>query len=162
MQALIITFLCPAITILLLIRYQHIHFDWSGDLELDGTRKFHIVAVPRIGGIGIYLAIVILVLVNAIQGNQHWQPLLLLLIAGLPAFLGGLIEDITKKVNLWLKLASCAISALIAGYIFQFWIFDVSIAPINWMLTFYPIAIIFTCFAIAGIANAYIQITCKV
>jgi UDP-GlcNAc:undecaprenyl-phosphate GlcNAc-1-phosphate transferase len=155
MQALIITFLCSAIIILLLIRYQHIHFDWSGDLELDGPQKFHIVAVPRIGGIGIYLAIVILVLVNAIQGNQHWQPLLLLLIAGLPAFLSGLIEDITKKVNLWLRLASCAISALIAGYIFQFWIFDVSIVPINWVLSFYPIAIIFTCFAIAGLANAY-------
>jgi UDP-N-acetylmuramyl pentapeptide phosphotransferase/UDP-N-acetylglucosamine-1-phosphate transferase len=155
MQALIITFLSSAIIILLLIRYQHVHFNWSGDSELNGPQKFHLVAVPRIGGIGIFLAIAALTLINAFQGNQYWQPLSLLLIAGLPAFLSGLVEDVTKKVNLWLRLSSCAASALIAGYFFQFWILDVRITQINLILSIYPFAIVFTCFAIAGLSNAY-------
>jgi UDP-GlcNAc:undecaprenyl-phosphate GlcNAc-1-phosphate transferase len=154
-QALIITFLTSALIILLLIRYQHIHSEWSNDSNLDGPQKFHTDIVPRIGGVGIYLALFALLFVNYLQGNSNWEYLGLLLISGLPAFVGGLSEDLTKKVKPLFRLTLTLSSALIAGYLFNFWVDDIRFEPANLLLSYLPLSIFFTCIAIAGLANAY-------
>jgi UDP-GlcNAc:undecaprenyl-phosphate/decaprenyl-phosphate GlcNAc-1-phosphate transferase len=154
-QALITTFLSSALIILLLIRYQHIHSEWSHDSKLDGPQKFHKVEVPRIGGVGLYLAILALLLINYLQQNSNWKYVGLLLISGLPAFTGGLSEDLTKKVKPIFRLLLTLSSAFLAGYFFDFWVSDIGFEPINFLLAYLPCSILFTCIAIAGLSNAY-------
>lgn len=155
MQSLITTFLSSALIILLLIRYQHIHSKWSNDSKLDGPQKFHLLIVPRIGGIGLYLSILTLLITNYLQNNMGWKYLGLLLISGLAAFLGGLFEDLTKKIIPIIRLSLTLTSALLAGYFFDFWINDLKYEPLNLILSYLPCSILFTCIAIAGLSNSY-------
>lgn len=155
MQALIITFLSSLTLILMLIKYDYIHSKWSNDSKLDGPQKFHKIAVPRVGGIGLFLSIAILTVINYLQTNSNWVPLSLLLLSGFFAFFSGLLEDLTKKIGPLFRFSGTIVSALMAGYFFQFWITDISFNPLNHFLTIPLISITFTCIAISGLANAY-------
>jgi UDP-N-acetylmuramyl pentapeptide phosphotransferase/UDP-N-acetylglucosamine-1-phosphate transferase len=59
MKLLVLAFFVSLISTLALVRYKHLHEKMSNDHDLSGSQKFHTHAVPRIGGIGIYLALVI-------------------------------------------------------------------------------------------------------
>lgn len=52
-------FFVSLISTLALIRYQHLFEKISSDHDLLGPQKFHAHAIPRVGGIGIYLALMI-------------------------------------------------------------------------------------------------------
>ena len=43
---------------LLVIRSSERHQHLSADHDLDGPQKFHSLAVPRIGGVGVFMALV--------------------------------------------------------------------------------------------------------
>jgi UDP-N-acetylmuramyl pentapeptide phosphotransferase/UDP-N-acetylglucosamine-1-phosphate transferase len=74
--------------------------------------------------------------------------------AALPAFLAGLLEDLTKRVGagprLLATLAAGAVFVLISGYA----ITKVDLPGVDWLLAFPAFAFVFTAFAIGGVANA--------
>lgn len=59
MNFLILAFLISFLATLLLLRYKHLHEKITNDYELSGPQKFHTQAVPRIGGVSIFLSIAI-------------------------------------------------------------------------------------------------------
>jgi UDP-GlcNAc:undecaprenyl-phosphate/decaprenyl-phosphate GlcNAc-1-phosphate transferase len=112
MEYLILAFFAAYWLTLALIRYQHLHEKISSDHDLSGPQKFHTHAVPRIGGIGIFLAITFTGLVTLLFFKLDQGLLLLQLMAcALPAFLIGLLEDVTKKIGVKTRLAATACSA---------------------------------------------------
>uniref|UniRef100_B1XTG4 Glycosyl transferase family 4 n=1 Tax=Polynucleobacter necessarius subsp. necessarius (strain STIR1) TaxID=452638 RepID=B1XTG4_POLNS len=156
MSALAISFLISFLVILLLVRYNHLHSHFSADSDLGGIQKFHTVAVPRVGGIGIILGASIALLVRYFQSPEVGVFGLLLVLSSLPAFLSGLAEDVTKRVGVKTRLLLTMGSAGLAGYFLNSWLSTLQIIGIDNLMLSYPlIAIVITCIAVGGVSNAF-------
>jgi UDP-N-acetylmuramyl pentapeptide phosphotransferase/UDP-N-acetylglucosamine-1-phosphate transferase len=156
MSVLVLSFLVSLLVTLWVVRYSHLHAHLTADSDLSGVQKFHVVAVPRVGGVGIFLGILLALSVRYFQNAEVGTFGLLLVVASLPAFLSGLVEDLTKKVGVRARLLATAASAGLAGYLLNAWLSSVQILGIdNLMLACPFIAIGITCFAVAGVANAF-------
>ena len=60
------------------------------DHDLSGPQKFHVVPVPRVGGIGIFVGVVVAVAALWIRQPARGVPARLLRLCALPAFAAGL------------------------------------------------------------------------
>lgn len=132
---------------------------WHGKLTMDtsqGLQKFHTAPTPRIAGVGIFLGI--LLALFWISENPKYQEsttiLSAIVIAGLPAFSFGLLEDVTKKVSVKVRLFATMASGVLGWWITGISLTSVDIWGIDWLLGFTIISVIFTAFAVGGIANA--------
>ncbi len=140
----------------LIVRTSHLHGYITSDYNLGGVQKFHLIPVPRIGGISLIIGLTGAFGFYYLQNQITGKTLLLLLLSAMPAFFMGFIEDLTKKVGVKSRLFATATSAFIAGHFLESWIFSVQIFGIDNLMEIYPwVAIIFTCFAVAGVANAF-------
>lgn len=59
MNTILISFIVSFIATLLIIRFDHLHAHLSGDHDTGGVQKFHVHSVPRIGGVGIMIAVLV-------------------------------------------------------------------------------------------------------
>jgi len=156
MSVLALSFLVSLLTTLWVVRYSHLHARFTADSDLSGVQKFHTVAVPRVGGLGILLGILLALSIRYFQNTEVGTFGLLLFAAGLPAFLSGLVEDLTKKVGVRLRLFATIASAGLAGLFLNAWLSSVQILGIDSLMLSYPLlAIAITCFAVGGVANAF-------
>ena len=127
---------------------------WHGALSMDaneGIQKFHSTPTPRIGG----LAIVAALWVAWLNAPVELKSLIgLFLLAGLPAFIFGLAEDITKKVSVLQRLLATMASGLLAWWLTDYSLTRVDVWGIDYLLTFTMVSILFTSFAVGGVANS--------
>lgn len=130
---------------------------WHGRLTLDsdmaGAQKFHKVPVPRIGGIALFTGLLIGVTAMATNSPDNTVPLLLL-VASLPAFAAGLLEDVTKRMSVSVRLLATFISAALAAWLVDAQLTRLDTIGLDSLMTLAPVAVIFTCFAVGGVANA--------
>ena len=139
----------------LLVKYDNMHAHLSHDHITDSPQKLHAQPTPRIGGLilvtGLLSAGAVMLFTEVFPLRREFM---ILLLAGSPAFLGGLVEDLTKKVavidRLLLTMLSGAIAAWMLGAVLHRLDAPGGDLAIRWM----PFAVIFTCFAVSGIANA--------
>lgn len=147
-------FIVSLVVTLLLVRYRRLHAAYTADTDLLGVQKFHALAVPRVGGIAVVLAMTFVCAIAAFRDREVVSALTLLIITSMPVFLGGLAEDISKKVRARVRLSL----ALASGAIAYLWlgaaVTHVGIIGLDWVLQFSLVSFIFTIFAIAGAANA--------
>jgi UDP-N-acetylmuramyl pentapeptide phosphotransferase/UDP-N-acetylglucosamine-1-phosphate transferase len=155
MSAVLIALFVSLIGCLLIIRFQHLHKHVTGDTDLTGVQKFHTKAVPRIGGLPIFIAIGCALIPRWTNDLNVASFATLLLVSALPCFLTGLLEDLTKKIGAKERLAATMVSAAIAGWFLDAWLTNVQIFGIDWILSIPIISMIFTCFCIAGVANSF-------
>lgn len=127
---------------------------WHGALSMDhidGVQKFHTKPTPRIGGIPIVLGLV----AAWVKAPQDVKDLLItVLFAGVPAFLFGLAEDITKRVGVTQRLIATIASGLLAWWFSGYSISRVDIWGVDWLLQFTLASVLFTAFAVGGVANS--------
>lgn len=156
MSALAVSFLATLLITLWVIRSGHLHSKFSADSDTTAIQKFHSHVVPRIGGLGILIGLLISLLVRRFENEAVGNFGLLLIASSLPAFLFGFLEDITKKIGVKVRLIACFIAAAIAGHLLSGWLTSVQILGIDNLMLAYPaLAISVTCFAVAGVANAF-------
>lgn len=127
---------------------------WHGVLtvdSMDGIQKFHTDPTPRIGGVSIVIGLGV-----AWERAPFDIQILLttILFAGLPAFLFGLAEDITKRVGVSQRLLATMASGLMAWCISGYSVTRVDIWGVDWLLGFTVVSVIFTAFAVGGVANS--------
>lgn len=130
----------------------------AGSLALDhdvsGPQKFHAHAVPRVGGVGIFAGMLAGVALLSWLGAA-FEPLALLLLAcSLPAFVAGLVEDLTKRVSPAQRLLATAVSAALAFWVLDAQITRSDIPGLDWLLAISAGAFVATLLAVAGIANS--------
>ncbi|MGU7783026.1 MraY family glycosyltransferase [Burkholderia sp. PU8-34] len=155
MHNLIVAFLCSLSITLLIIRYASMNERFAGgDTDTTGVQKFHARPVPRIGGVGILIGIV----VSAVWLHfTYWSisnTILLLVACSAPAFASGLCEDLTKRVSPRARLV-CTMLAAALGY----WVLDIAVTRVSvpWLdlaLSYVAVSFVITIFATAGLANA--------
>lgn len=127
---------------------------WHGRFSMDGTagvQKAHTVPTPRIGG----TAIVAGMAAAWAWAEPEVQTLLApLLLASVPAFAAGLLEDLTKKVGVTARLLATMVSGLVACWLTGVALNRVDVWLADDLLAYAPAAVLFTAFAAAGVANA--------
>lgn len=155
MSGLLTAFCVSFICTLLIIRYEHLHGHHTHDSDLTGPQKFHKSPVPRVGGISIALGLIFSTILSATSGAPKTSSLIILLISAIPCFAIGLLEDITKRVGVKMRLFFTAVSSLLAIYLLDVSIKNLGIPAIDPTLSIPVISFAFTCFAITGLANAY-------
>jgi UDP-N-acetylmuramyl pentapeptide phosphotransferase/UDP-N-acetylglucosamine-1-phosphate transferase len=77
-----------------------------------------------------------------------------LLLASIPAFAAGLLEDLTKRVGVKTRLVATMASGALACWITGIALNRAGIPMVNDLLAWMPLAVLFTAFAAAGVANA--------
>jgi UDP-N-acetylmuramyl pentapeptide phosphotransferase/UDP-N-acetylglucosamine-1-phosphate transferase len=126
-----------------------------GHLTMDstiGVQKFHAEPTPRVGGIGIYLGLLLAWFVVHEKGVR--DILGIVLVAGLIPLVCGLAEDVTKRVGVMPRLLATMAGGIAAWLLTGVCLNRVDIYGIDWLMTLTPIAVIFTAFAVGGVANA--------
>lgn len=138
------------LTGLLLLATQH----WHGHRSLDlsaGVQKFHLQPTMRVGG----LAVVAGVLAGSSVAKAEAQALLWpLLLSGVPAFVFGLAEDITKQVSVRARLLATMACGVLGWALTGYAITDANLLGLDWLLGFTALSVLFTAFAVGGVANA--------
>jgi len=127
---------------------------WHGKFSLDsmhGIQKFHIHPTPRVGGIAIVAGVVAAYFCSRPERQAFLGPLLL---ASVPAFVFGLAEDVTKKVSVTARLLATMLSGLLGWYFTGVSITHVHVPFVDELLSHGLISLLFTAFAIGGVANA--------
>jgi UDP-N-acetylmuramyl pentapeptide phosphotransferase/UDP-N-acetylglucosamine-1-phosphate transferase len=150
MTVLLITLGVSLLASLLLVFTKH----WHGRFSMDhtaGVQKFHTKPTPRIGGVAIVAGVV----AGWSQAPEATTALLgPLLLASVPAFAAGLLEDVTKKVGVAARLLATMVSGALACWLTGIALNRVDIWLVDDLLAYAPAAVLFTAFAVAGVANA--------
>lgn len=153
MFAFVIALLVSVVATTVVLRYNHMHAHWSAD-HVHGVQKFHADAVPRIGGVGIGCALMCVSIVQAVTGDPYARSFVVLLACAAPAYFGGLVEDLTKRVGVLARLFLTMAAAAAGYYLMGAKLNRVDIAWIDMLLQWWPLALAMTCFAVGGLANA--------
>ncbi|MES3001673.1 MAG: glycosyltransferase [Pseudomonadota bacterium] len=142
------SFLLAELLVLTAARHGRFSMDVPGAIQ-----KFHSQPTPRIGGIGIYLAL--LAASRVLPDAQAGAILGTVLVAGIPALGVGLLEDLTKRVSVTARLAATVASGALACWISGAGVTRIDVPVIDTLLAISPIAILFTAFAVGGVSNAF-------
>ena len=155
MKAILVGFFLAWGVVLLLLRYSKWHIRFSADADLSGVQKFHIGAVPRIGGIAIFIGLAGGIATYAWANESVIDEAVFVLLSALPVLLIGLLEDLTKKVGAGTRLVGAFISAGLAGFLLNTWLVNVQFFGLDYLLAIPFFSIVFTCVAVAGVTNAF-------
>ena len=155
MLLLFTAFFSSLILILMIIRYRHVHEHLSGDHDLSGPQKFHQESVPRIGGLGIYVALWIATIVAFFKHADLAKFISFVLLSALPVFAAGLIEDLTKRVSVKIRLFAGLLSSILLLSLFQITSIRLDIWGLDALFMNTWLAYMFLAIACAGLSNAY-------
>jgi len=155
MVELALSFVVSCVVTLAIARTAGWHGSWTKDHDFASPQKIHRRAVPRIGGVAVWSGIAVAILyatVSTESGEASFGSQLL--ICSLPVAIAGLVEDLSKRVRVRVRLLAAAVSAWLAAI----WMGHVLVRTSLWGLdsvVAHPWgAIILTVFAVVGICNA--------
>jgi UDP-GlcNAc:undecaprenyl-phosphate/decaprenyl-phosphate GlcNAc-1-phosphate transferase len=138
----------------LIVATQTIHGSHTQDTVAGGPQKFSPRPVPRVGGIALFVAVLIASSALAQFGVLAGEEILLLSIAGVPALMGGLLEDLTKRIPVYTRLVFAFVSAAIAFFLLDARIISVDLPFFDVLLATSVGSLVFTIFAVGGMAHA--------
>lgn len=127
---------------------------WHGRFSMDGLlgiQKMHATPTPRIGGVAVFAGVVAGWLVSA---PDVAKILGVLILAGLPAFVFGLSEDLTKKVGVVARLLATMASGVLGWWMTGHSLKSVDVPLLDSVLILVPVSVLFTSFAVGGVANS--------
>ena len=147
--------LASAALTLLVLKSARVHSHLSTDGDLSGPQKFHARPVPRIGGVGMYAALWLMVAWAHFRGEAGVARLGAgILLCGVPAFVFGLIEDLTKRVSPPVRLLATSVSAALAVAFLGAAITRTDVPGLDLLVSTGLGSLLATIFAVAGVANA--------
>src|SRR5438876_11198513 len=139
----------------LIVRYDAVHSNWSFDPVKTGPQKFHSAPTPRIGGLevmaGLFVSGAVLLAIAQSASSEQFGYLLL---ASVPAFAGGITEDVTKTVGVLTRLLLTMLAAAFGVWLLGAVIPRLDVPGFDTLLKWAPFAIAFTMFAVGGVANS--------
>ena len=145
--------LVSAVVGALLVVTRRLHSRYSAD-PFEGAQKLHHELTPRVGGLAIYMGVLAACWVARGLGLPVAGHLALLLLAGIPAWSLGMAEDITKRVRPRWRMLATMVSGVIASLISGVSITQLGVVGVDALLQVAPLSILFTAFAVGGVANA--------
>ena len=135
---------------LLIVWTKHLHGSHTLD-RVAGVQKVHEEPTPRVGGVAILLSAMIGATLTPPEVAAILWPMLL---ASLPAFFLGAIEDLFKRDRVKERMIATFASGVLAWWLTGVSLTRVGIPFIDSVLVFVPISVLFTAFALSGMTNA--------
>ena len=128
--------------------------DWHGKHTFDsnkGVQKVHHHPTPRVGGIAIFISLVLSWwLTPPIVANVLGP----MIIAAIPAFLAGVVEDLVKRGRVAERLVATFASGILACWLLDISLKTIDVPFMDSILIYTPISVVFTAFAVSGVANS--------
>lgn len=148
--SLMLAFSASLLLAVLITTTQSIHGRFTHDGHA-GVQKLHRRPTPRVGGLT--LAAGAAAGAFALQGEAAALAAAIFA-ASLPAFLSGLLEDVTKRVGAGFRLVATILAGAVFVWLSGYAITAVDLPGADWLLAIPAFAFLFTAIAIGGIANA--------
>ena len=162
MQSYATLFFVSFILCLIIILSSGYGFSRRGEIDEAAIQSAHSGFVPRVGGLAIYISILVLVpllsfgfIPLSVVFNLDAEQLTLLILSAAPVFSVGLAEDLGYEMSPKARLVASAVSSLVAILLFKVWLDSLGIPGVDTLLMFAPVGILFTIFATVGVANAF-------
>ena len=156
MVEFILCFGVSAAVTLLLVRSTNVNQLHKGDSDFTKPQKVHLSPVPRIGGLGIVLAMAACAIwLWSTNQTAAAQTATALLVCAIPAFAAGFVQDCSEAVTPRGRLVATAVSATLAFYVLDLGLRDTTIPGLDWVVGFAAGSLVVTVFAVSGIANAF-------
>jgi UDP-N-acetylmuramyl pentapeptide phosphotransferase/UDP-N-acetylglucosamine-1-phosphate transferase len=153
MFSFLVSFVTAALLTLLVIKQAKLHGP-ALDSNFAGVQKVHSHAVARIGGLPIFLAVLLSACISAWRVPPLASWLLGLLLCSLVAFMGGIVEDYTGTVRPSRRLILTMTAAFLAYFVLDARLGRIDLPLGSLQLTAVWVALPLTVLAVAGIANA--------
>ncbi|NHZ38832.1 MULTISPECIES: glycosyltransferase family 4 protein [Massilia] len=153
MFSFLVSFVASALLTLLVIKQARLHGP-ALDADFFGVQKVHSHTVARIGGLPIFMAVVISALISIwrVPAMAVWL-MSLMLCAGV-AFVGGIVEDYTGNVSALRRLVLTMAAALLGYFLLGAKLDRIDFPFSSWRIMYIWVAVPLTVLAVAGIANA--------
>ena len=148
--ALIVGALATFLICQLIVLTQHLHSHHTMD-TVRGIQKVHVMPTPRVGGIAIIFGLMVAWYFGSGPLRQMMAPVL---IASIPAFVSGTVEDISKRGSVSERLLATIASGLIAWLLTGISVQSVDVWGVDTLLSLAPVSIILTAIAVGGVANS--------
>ena len=124
---------------------------WVTDLDdLTGVQKFHYQPTPRIAGIPVFMSFFIGLWYIDLQEVSY----VFLLLASLPVFISGVIEDIIVRVSPLKRMISTLVSIVMVFILLNVGIASLGFTPIDYLLSNSIVSLLFTLLVVGGVVNA--------
>jgi UDP-N-acetylmuramyl pentapeptide phosphotransferase/UDP-N-acetylglucosamine-1-phosphate transferase len=137
-----------------LVRSSALHGHVSADHDFSGPQKFHARPVPRVGGVAIFGGLLAGCVLLAWRDLAASKLALLLMLCGGPAFVAGVVEDLTKSVSPSKRLLATAVSAALAFWLLDARITRSDIPGLDTLISYGAGALCLSMLAVAGLANS--------
>ena len=144
----VFVFLISVSISLLIVFSKPLHARFSAD-TLEGDQKFHQGTVPRIGGVAIAVSLLagwFFFFIDSLFAH--------ILVAGVPVFIAGFWEDISKSVSSFRRLLAAIISSILFIYLTGTYFTSVDIYLFDMVFSALYLFPILTIIAIAALSNA--------
>ncbi|MEE2999659.1 MAG: MraY family glycosyltransferase [Pseudomonadota bacterium] len=162
MQSYATLFFVSFILCLIIIVSSGYGFSRRGESDETAVQSAHSGFVPRVGGLAIYLSILVLIpllsfgfIPLSVVFDLDAEQMTLLILSAAPVFSVGLAEDLGYDMTPKARLIASAFSSLIAILLFKVWLESLGILGVDTLLMFAPFGILFTIFATVGVVNAF-------
>ena len=162
MQSYATLFFVSFVLCLIIILSSGYGFSRRGEVDEVAIQSAHRGFVPRVGGLAIDIAILVLIpllsfgfIPLSVVFDLDTEKLTLLILSAAPVFSVGLAEDLGYEMSPKFRLVASAVSSLVAIILFKVWLSKLSIPGVDHLLMFAPVGILFTIFATVGVANAF-------
>jgi len=92
-----LAFIATVLVVAIILVTRRFHAGVSEDTN-SGPQKFHANPTPRVGGIAILIGLAVGIGLGEVSDPDFRSSAVILLLASLPAFTGGLLEDLLKRI----------------------------------------------------------------
>jgi UDP-N-acetylmuramyl pentapeptide phosphotransferase/UDP-N-acetylglucosamine-1-phosphate transferase len=133
----------------ILSRQVHIGLD-----KETGVQKFHTSPTSRLGGVSIFLGLLLGLVSLYNSKTSSGLTLMMILLSGTPVFLGGLLEDLTHKVPAIIRLALALLSASCFFYLMGFGVERTDVLIVDWLLKSPVMVYLISLLVIAGFTHS--------
>ena len=137
-------------------------FSRRGEVDETAVQSAHSGFVPRVGGLAIYISILVLIpllsfgfIPLSVVFDLDAEQFTLLILSAAPVFSVGLAEDMGYNMSPKARLIASAASSFVAVLLFKVWLKSLGIPGADTLLMFALFGILFTIFATVGVVNAF-------
>ena len=162
MQSYATLFFVSFVLCIIIILSSGYGFSRRGEVDQTAVQSAHSGFVPRVGGLAIYISILVLIpllsfgfIPLSVVFDLDAEQFTLLIVSATPIFSVGLAEDLGYDMSPKTRLIASAASSMFAILLFKIWLDNLGIPGIDTLLMFAPFGILFTVFATVGVVNAF-------
>jgi UDP-N-acetylmuramyl pentapeptide phosphotransferase/UDP-N-acetylglucosamine-1-phosphate transferase len=153
MFSFLVSFAASLLLTLLVIKQVKLHGP-ALDSDFNGVQKVHAHRVARIGGLSIFLSVVVSACISIVRVPPMGQWIMALLLCSSVAFVGGIAEDYTGRVSAAWRLTLTMAAALLGYFLLDAKLGRIDLPFGVWAIPGIWISLPLTVLAVAGIANA--------